>query len=243
MTNKEREELIISLMIDLQNRADELADHYGELFEAEMNKLVSLLSIHGGFWQYTPEGQRAVGAIKTRLEAIKTAYTEEAEEALIMAYEEIDERLGRSYDEEGTFNEAKSMALQMASEAVAQMSLTYSMRVSELVILMQILPAMEDPKATLGKIGHLGKQLRSFMRKNFKTQLSTLVNTVLYNSFSANGVKKVLWETRPEATESGTCKECLGYASGGINRDGIYTLEDVPAIPAHDHCACVLIPQ
>ena len=82
------------------------------------------------------------------------------------------------------------------------------------------------------------------MRKNLKRGLDVLANQVRQyadnitvgarlKAFKDAGVKYVRWVAEKDDR---TCKECL-------DRDGrVYAIDEVPPLPAHWHCRCIIVP-
>lgn len=243
MTNEELEELIISIMQASQDRVDELSEYYGSLLEAEFNKLVSLLTVHDRFWIYTPEGQVALNSIRRRLRDVYSRYEQDARNTLEEALEEVTEIVGHFQNAEGEgYREEEENFSIVIDEALQNFLTVFNSLLSRMEMLLQTLPAQTEPDEAFKELMKLGRQSKSFLRNVLKTQLSTIINNSLFSTYITAGVEKLKWDTRPEATVSGTCNECLAYASGGLNNDGIYLVEDAPTMPAHNHCACVYLP-
>lgn len=80
------------------------------------------------------------------------------------------------------------------------------------------------------------------VRRHFEAFLSLMINEGVIQSSRLEGYTRWYWQIHPELTRSGTCTTCKGYSTGGVNNDGIYSEEDLPMIPVHPHCVCVLIP-
>lgn len=80
------------------------------------------------------------------------------------------------------------------------------------------------------------------LRRHFEAFLSFAINDGVSKAAAYQGFTHYYWQIQPELTRSGVCEVCKAHSVGGINRDGIYTLEDVPQIPVHPHCVCILIP-
>lgn len=243
MSREELEELIVSIMQASQDRIDELSEHYGSLLEAEFNKLVSLLAVHDNFWQYTPEGQTVLNGIRRRLRELSSMYEQEARNVLEEALEEVTTIVGHIENAEGEgYREDEESFSIVIDEALQNFLTVFNSLLSRMEMLLQTLPAQTEPDEAFKELMKLGRQSKSFLRNVLKTQLSTIINNSLFSAYITAGVEKLKWDTRPEATVSGTCNECLAYASGGLNNDGIYLVEDAPAMPAHNHCACVYLP-
>lgn len=80
------------------------------------------------------------------------------------------------------------------------------------------------------------------LRRHFEAFLSLVVNQGVTQASPLKGYTRWYWQIHPELTRSGTCQVCRDYSHGGQNRDGVYTIFDLPMIPVHPHCVCVLIP-
>ena len=80
------------------------------------------------------------------------------------------------------------------------------------------------------------------VRRHFEAFLSLMINEGIIQSSPIMGYTQWYWQTHPELTRSGTCPTCKEHAQGGVNNDGIYSSHDLPMIPVHPHCVCVLIP-
>lgn len=80
------------------------------------------------------------------------------------------------------------------------------------------------------------------VRRHFEAFLSLMINEAVLQASPLIGATMWYWQTHPELTRSGTCPTCKMHAQGGANGDGMYTSIDLPMIPVHPHCVCVLIP-
>lgn len=80
------------------------------------------------------------------------------------------------------------------------------------------------------------------VRRHFEAFLSLMINEAVIQASPLVGVTRWFWQTHPELTRSGTCPTCKMHAQGGVDGDGIYTANDLPMIPVHPHCVCVIIP-
>lgn len=86
------------------------------------------------------------------------------------------------------------------------------------------------------------ERLVYFLRRHVEAQMSLIVNLAVIEASQQYGVELWKWNNRPELTESGTCDHCKSLAVGGLENEGIYTLETLPLLPVHPHCVCVVIP-
>lgn len=81
------------------------------------------------------------------------------------------------------------------------------------------------------------------LRRHFEALMSYTINNSISQTAEKNNYTHYYWQIRPELTRSGTCEVCKAHSKGGVDHDGVYTLEDVPTIPVHPHCVCILIPM
>ncbi|QXP45137.1 putative capsid head morphogenesis protein [Carnobacterium phage cd3] len=252
-TRKALEDKAVRLM--LLNHAVEGASS-SEL-EADVNlivgQLLALLLKHQNSTTYfnTAVGSKELQTIYDRLYQLADEYAERVTDELIEAYIQASETFSTEdlgsevYSLEEELNATRSDLLdemgvedlqasfeQIVREAIAniQTSIRYGVALGNFntVVFEQINKSI--------------KRLTFRFQLITRTLTSKVTNQALFNKYLEVGISYIKWETRPEATPSGTCSVCEGHSHGGANFDGIYPILSMPIMPAHEHCACVAVP-
>lgn len=76
-----------------------------------------------------------------------------------------------------------------------------------------------------------------------RTEIVRAHHNATINEYKSWGIEGVKVQAEWLISGIDTCPICLGFASGGKNNDGVYTLDEIlPLIPAHPNCLCAAIP-
>lgn len=134
-------------------------------------------------------------------------------------------------DISGSIEQARSKTYEILAAVISEIESIASMSVRDGVTAKDI-QLLSDKKDSL----------LYQMRRHLEAFLSLAVNQGVTQASPLKGYTKWYWQIHPELTRSGTCQVCRDYSHGGQNRDGVYTVFDLPMIPVHPHCVCVLIP-
>lgn len=258
MTEAQRlaEDIVVALMIKAQQDIDAVIAEYEEELDNLNAQILAFLVKYGN----SPQGYNQIeatvrlNALRDRYFELSAEYSEAVDNARREAYINVIENvMSIPLDSNSIVNERERQEIitslltainnvGISSSASLFMQWTISVTSQLFNKVQQAIALGNVSQAILTQISELNSQLAFYYRRIAKTDQTQQVNQALYDYFFLVGVEYIRWETRPEATPSGSCAECEGHAHGGDNFDGIYPISAVPAFPAHPHCACVLVP-
>lgn len=241
--DKELEANLVALMVS----SHEILDNLNFRLKAELNSLLSDYIIEVAS---LPEGAiyRIYGITEQLRMDIMTLiepYLREYEQMVIEAHKEaLEEVIGHvsesnALDSEGILSDALMVA-QQAREKTVNILMVMISQLSDQAY------QMSQQGVTAGSIDDLTSTKDSLiyqLRRHFEAFLSFTINDSISKGASSSGFTHYYWQIQPELTRSGTCEVCKAHSKGGVNHDGIYSLDDVPMIPVHPHCVCILIPM
>lgn len=252
---KQAEDMAVDLMLRTQLAMESIIREYEEKLEQLTSNLMATIAQHQDNLNYfnTWEGKSKVLKFQQDLYNLTSEYAETVDNTLNEIYlESLETFMSDSAFPSLTLNEREREAFIESMRTANENLIGYSIRDSfekyvaqssyQISNVIAAIIAGTISQETFITIQDLISSMSFYLRRIAKTSATKQANQGLYDLYSRVGIEKIRWETRPEATPSGTCKECEGHAKGGRNFDGIYLLGEVPESPAHPHCACVLVP-
>lgn len=246
------EDLAVELMLRNHNKLEEVTSAYeGELRQV-LGSLIALIIQHSANASYfnTAVGKRQLRLLYIRLTEIAEEYADDVTASLVEAYETSyklystdDNEIATINYETGTSDTNSDIADELG---IDELNVSFDKVVREAMTainmaIRQNIASGAGLASSILTIEKVFKQLEFKLRRTVRTLTSTVTNQGLYDKAFSDKVEFLKWETRPEATPSGTCSECEGYANGGVNGTGIYPIDEMPSMPAHEHCACVAV--
>jgi hypothetical protein len=245
LSKKERqqalEDLLVGVMETTQKEYKAFIEDFSERLEGKLNEIIILKTsqdqrITSNLIAY----QRAIMELYELLED----YREEFRRLLQSTFADVfSQASGHTYydkventiEDTGTFQnnieEAYDYFEEIFDSILVEMDAIDSSSLSD--------KSTNELVATLASIRD---RLVYFLRRHVEAQMSLIINLAIIEASRQLGTTYWKWCIRPELTASGTCERCRGISEGGIGDEGIYALEDLPLLPVHPHCVCVVIP-
>lgn len=238
--NKELESTLIAIMVDTHKALDGLnARLKADLSVLLSDYILAVASIpQGASGQLDNLTTRLYGDIVDVLNPYLDEYEEMATEAHREALEAV---VGQGSGTSGIMPEEMEEFLSTIAEAREKTASIVVAMMQEISLTSKQMVNQTSPQLLDGLV-KAKDSLNYQLRRHLEAFLSLSINQGVVQGSEEKGYKKWYWQIHPELTRSGTCPTCKKHSVGGANSDGVYTLEDLPMIPVHPHCVCVLIP-